>query len=145
MFSLTTTKPLVILAIMTPRGTPTRKPLLTSFELELMTILWRLGEGSVTDVLVKLPTQPPPAYTTVSTMLRILEAKGVVRARKEGRGHVYVPRVAKEEYEERALDHMIHRVFDGAPLALVRRLVESERLSPQDRRAIRTLLDRGKK
>jgi predicted transcriptional regulator len=130
---------------MGPRATSPRKQLLTSLELELMTILWRLGEGSVSDVLAESPAEPPPAYTTVSTMLRILEAKGVVRARREGRGHVYVPQVAKEEYEERALGHMIGRVFDGAPLALVRRLVESDFLSPQDRRAIRALLDRGKK
>jgi predicted transcriptional regulator len=122
-----------------------RKLLFTDAELELMTILWRLGEGNVNDVLAQMATERPPAYTTVSTILRILKAKGVVRARKEGRGHVYVPNVSKQEYEGRALDHMIGRVFDGAPVALIRRLVESDCLSLQERRAIRALLDRNRK
>ena len=116
--------------------------LLTEVELELMTILWRMGEGggSVNDVLEALPPERPLAYTSVSTILRILERKGVVKARKQGRGHIYVPRITKTAYEARSLRHLLSRVFDGAPAALVRCLVESEKLSPEDLRAIKGLL-----
>jgi predicted transcriptional regulator len=114
--------------------------LLTEVELELMTILWRLGEGTVTAVLEALPPERPLAYTSVSTILRILEKKGVVGTRKQGRGHVYIPRISKQEYETRSLRRLITQVFDGAPSALVRRLVESERLSADDLRALRGLL-----
>ncbi len=58
--------------------------LLTKVELELMTILWRLGEGSVTHVLGELPDGRDLAYTSVSTILRILEQKKILKARKEG-------------------------------------------------------------
>jgi predicted transcriptional regulator len=114
--------------------------LLTEVELELMTILWRLGEGTVNAVLEELPPERPLAYTSVSTILRILEKKGVVAARKQGRGHVYVPRIGKQEYETRSLRRLLSSVFDGAPAALVRCLVESERLSADELRAIRGLL-----
>src|SRR5256885_5353594 len=114
--------------------------LLTEVELELMTIVWRLGEGTVNEVLEGLPAERPLAYTSVSTILRILEKKRFLRTRKQGRGHVYMPLVSKETYEARTLDDIIERVFDGTPSALMRRLVESERLSPRDLAAARELL-----
>ena len=73
--------------------------LLTESELELMTILWRLRGGTVADVLAALPSDRPLAYTSVSTILRILEQKGVLTTEKVGRGHRYLPAVAKGDYE----------------------------------------------
>jgi predicted transcriptional regulator len=120
--------------------TPDR--LLTEVELELMSILWRLGEGTVNDVLEALPPERPLAYTSVSTILRILEKKRFLTNRKQGRGHVYIPLIAKPDYEKKSLDDLIDRVFEGTPTALMRCLVESERLSPTELEAIRTLLRR---
>jgi predicted transcriptional regulator len=119
---------------------PPREKLLTDVELELMTPLWQLGEGTVHDVLGTLPSARTLAYTSVSTVLRILVGKGVLSVRKEGRGHVYVPRISKAEYEATSLRHIVQRVFDGAPDALVRRLLETEELDQQKLAAIRTLL-----
>ncbi len=115
---------------------------LTEVELELMTILWRRGEGTVNDVMASLPPERPLAYTSVSTMLRILEKKGVLAARKHGRGHVYVPRVSKAEYESFSVRDLIARVFDGTPGALVRCLVDSKALSPEDLASLRRALER---
>jgi predicted transcriptional regulator len=117
-----------------------RERLLTEAELGIMTILWRLGEGTVADVRAALPRRL--AYTSVSTLLRILEQKGVVGSRKEGRGHVYRPRVPKETYEAVSLRHLVGRVFDGAPVSLVRRLLEQEELSPEELRELRRLVAR---
>jgi predicted transcriptional regulator len=121
-----------------------KKPekLLTEVELELMAILWKLGEGSVNDVIAALPKGRDLAYTSVSTMLRILEAKKVLQSRKEGRGHVYIPRLAKEAYEATSVQHLVSKVFDGAPASLVRRLIETDGMSAEDLKAIRALLDR---
>ena len=102
-----------------------KQKLLTDVELELMTILWRLGEGSVSEVLEDLPKGRDLAYTSVSTILRILEQKEILKTRKEGRGHIYVPALKKAEYEAQTVRHVVDRVFDGTPVALVRQLLDS--------------------
>ncbi len=124
------------------RRRPRRSPrLLTEVELEIMTVLWHLGEGTVARILESLPPERPLAYTSVSTMVRILEQKGFVRSRREGRGHTYAPLVPKQDYESVALRHVIGRVFEGAPLNLVRRLVEEEDLSPAEVAELKALLE----
>jgi predicted transcriptional regulator len=120
----------------------TEEKLLTEAELELMTILWKKGESSVNEVIEQLPPDRPAAYTTISTILRILEQKGFVRARKEGRGHLYIPNIEKDEYESRSIKDMVDRVFDGAPVALARQLLQTERLSSEDLDELRRLIDR---
>jgi predicted transcriptional regulator len=119
--------------------------LLTETELELMTILWRLGEGSVTDVIERLPQGRNLAYTSVSTILRILEQKGVLSTRKEGRGHIYIPRIKKADYEARTVAHVVERVFDGTPVALVRQLLGSGQLNENDLRELKELIDKAEK
>jgi predicted transcriptional regulator len=121
---------------------PSKAKLLTDVELELMTPLWQLGEGTVHDVLAMLAPARALAYTSVSTILRILVGKGILVVRKEGRGHVYVPHVSKAEYEATSVRHLVQRVFDGAPDALVRRLLETEDLNEQKLEAIRAVLRR---
>ncbi|MET0406053.1 MAG: BlaI/MecI/CopY family transcriptional regulator [Cystobacter sp.] len=117
------------------------KPL-TPVELELMQVVWRLGEVSVADVLAALPPERPLAYTSVSTVLRILEQKGVVGSRKEGRGHLYSALLAREVYERRSVRHLVDTVFEGTPSSLVARLVEELPLSPEELARIRALLGR---
>jgi predicted transcriptional regulator len=114
--------------------------MLTDTELELMTILWRLGEGAVADVLQCLPKGRSLAYTSVSTILRILEQKGVLKARKEGRGHIYVPVTTKSEYEAKTVRHVVSRVFNDAPVALVKQLLDTVPLDSKELDAIRELL-----
>src|SRR5262245_1851247 len=95
------------------RRSPRAQRLLTQGELELMTILWSLREASVAQVIESLPRSRDVAYTTVSTILRILEQKGFVASRKEGRGHLYSPRVGKDAYEAKSLRQLVNNVFDG--------------------------------
>ncbi len=117
--------------------------MLTETELELMTILWRLNEGSVNDVMELLPQERNLAYTSVSTILRILEQKGVLKTRKEGRGHVYIPQLKKAEYESKAVKHVVERVFDGTPMALVRQLMDSDQLNENDIKELKKLLEKA--
>lgn len=117
------------------------KPL-TPVELELMHIVWRKGEVSVADVLEALPPERKLAYTSVSTVLRILEQKGVLQSRKVGRGHVYSALLPREAYEVQSVRHLVETVFDGTPSALVERLVEAVPLSPEEAEQIRKLLSK---
>jgi predicted transcriptional regulator len=115
--------------------------LLTDVELELMSILWKLGEGSVGDVIEHLSAGRDLAYTSVSTMLRILEQKKILKARKEGRGHVYIPILEKSEYEARAVKHVVERVFNGTPMALVKQLLSSGDLNPKELEELKRLIN----
>ena len=115
--------------------------LLTDVELELMNILWRLGEGSVNDVLAELPRERQLAYTSVSTILRILEQKEVLGSRKHGRGHIYTPCIKKDDYESKTVTHLVDKVFEGEPSALVLRLLDTTKLSEEDLKEIKKMLN----
>ena len=120
----------------------TEKPkLLTEVELELMSALWQLGEGTVRDVLGLLPPHRKLAYTSVSTILRVLEGKKLATSRKDGKAHVYRPAVSKSEYESRSLRHLVDKVFDGAPSSMVQRLLDDEGLSVEELREIQKSLE----
>lgn len=115
--------------------------MLTAAELELMHVLWR-APGTVQEVLDAL-TGPVRAYTTVATLLKILEDKGFVRSERDGRRFLFTPTVAKEDYEATAVDDVVTRVFAGDAAAMVRTLVAEEKLSDADLAAIRKLLGGG--
>lgn len=125
---------------MAPRPAAPEARTLTPVELELMQHVWRLGEASVADVLAALPPERQLAYTSVSTVLRILEQKGVVKSRKVGRGHLYAALVPREAYEAQSVRHLVDTLFAGEPGALVARLVEAVPLGAEDVEAIRKLL-----
>lgn len=116
------------------------KKLLTETELELMHIVWSIGEGSVNDVIKNLPEHRQLAYTSVSTILRILVKKNVLTSRQNGKSHIYTPALSKTEYEERSLGHLLSNVFSGVPTSLVRTLVNSDELSPQDLAEIKKII-----
>ena len=127
--------------------TDTNEKMLTEVELELMNILWKLKEGSVAEVIEILPKGRELAYTSVSTILRILEQKEVLSTRKEGRGHIYIPLLQKNEYEAKTVKHMVERVFEGTPVALVKQLLNSGNMNESELEEIRNLLSgaKGKK
>jgi len=120
---------------------PGEQRLLTPAELELMTVLWDCGPATVRQVMEQLPAGKEPAYTTVSTILRILEQKGFVGSSKAGRSHLYAPAVDRREYEGRNLRQLIGSLFGGDPSALARRLVDDEQLGEDDLRDLQRLVD----
>jgi predicted transcriptional regulator len=115
------------------------KPL-TATELEMMSVLWRIGPATVLQVVEALRPQRELAYTSVSTMVRILEQKGYVTSTKEGRGHLYQAALAKEAYQRSSLQRLVSNVFDDTPALLVRQLLDSAALSEADLAEIRALL-----
>jgi predicted transcriptional regulator len=116
-----------------------RKPL-TATELEMMNVIWRLGPCSVAKVRESLSPQRDLAYSSVSTIIRILEQKGFVTSSKVGRGHLYSAAVAKPDYQALSLEHVVKEVFDAAPSLLVQRLLDSKSLTEKELAEIRALL-----
>ncbi len=116
--------------------------LLTDVELEFMTELWVLGEGSVREVLDRLPPERNLAYTSGATIMRILDEKGFVESRKEGKTLVYRPLLEKDKYQTRSLQNLSRTLFDDTPAALVARLVDDAGLTASDLEDIRALVER---
>lgn len=119
-----------------------KNELLTEVELEFMTELWALGEGTVRDVLDKLPQDRNLAYTSGATILRILEQKAFVKSRKSGKSHIYTPALAKDAYQTRSLKNLSMKLFDDTPVSLVARLVNDDELTEEALGQIRALVDR---
>ncbi|WP_299844557.1 BlaI/MecI/CopY family transcriptional regulator [uncultured Roseovarius sp.] len=115
---------------------------LTEVELEFMTELWALGEGSVRDVLARLAPGRNLAYTSAATILRILEQKEFVTSEKRNKSLVYRPALARSAYQSKSLRNLSDKLFDGTPASLVARLVDDDGLSEDALEEIRALLDR---
>jgi predicted transcriptional regulator len=113
---------------------------LTEGELPLMQALWEKGRATVGDVVAALPADPPLAYSTVLTTLRILEGKGYVRHTKEGRAFVYEPVVVQAEASRKALDYLVNRFFSGSCELLVMNLLREEAIGRAELRRIKKMI-----
>jgi len=117
-----------------------KKPkVLTKAELRVMDVLWEKRSGTVADVVAALPP-PPLAYTTVLTMLRILEQKDVVARTTEGRAHIYHPLVERDEAATSAVSDVVRSFFSDSKTALAVRLMEQERPSQDELASIKALI-----
>jgi len=108
---------------------PRKSNTLTEAELRLMKILWRRGESAVTDLVAALPEGEPLAYNSVLTTIRILEQKGYVEHRQEGRAFVYRPSVAEDEASRTEVRNVLGRFFGNSREQLVLSLLGDEEIS----------------
>ena len=113
---------------------------LTEGELPLMEVLWKKGQATVGDVVASLTTNPPLAYSTVLTTLRILEAKGYLRHTKKGRAFVYEPVIVQEEASRKALGYLVNRFFGGSRELLVMNLLKEEKIGRAELRRIKKMI-----
>lgn len=104
---------------------------LTDGELRLMQVLWDNGESTVNDVVESLKTRPKPAYNTVLTLLRIMEKKGYVTHRKDGRAFIFRPLIGRDDASRSALKTLVNRFFEGSPRLLMLNLLEDADLSSE--------------
>ena len=114
-----------------------KTPHLTEGELKLMNILWQTGPATVSQVVDALPDKPPVAYSTVLTLLRILETKGYLRHTKQGRAFVYEPIVGSKEASTNAVRHLVTRFFGGSTGQLVLKLLDERELDPAELKRIK--------
>jgi BlaI family transcriptional regulator, penicillinase repressor len=112
--------------------------LFTDRELDVMSILWRGGSGTVAEVREALAEEL--AYTSVLWVLQTLEEKGYVRHEAEGRAYRYYPLVAPEDAGGSALGRILDKMFHGSAEQLLVQLVRSERVSREELERLRRLL-----
>ena len=112
---------------------------LTQRELDIMGVLWELGEATVTEVRDRV--DPELAYTSISSMIRTLELKGYVSHRRgEGKTHIYFPAIDPETAGERTLSRVLDKIYGGSPIKMLAHLMEHRKLSAEELARMRALL-----
>src|SRR6202012_6271565 len=116
---------------------PKRSITLTEAELRLMKLLWVRGESAVADLVQALADATPLAYTSVLTTVRILEKKGYVTHRQEGRAFLYSPCVAEHEASRSEVKHVMQRFFGNSRERLLISLLGDDEITPEELERLR--------
>src|SRR5215475_8160910 len=116
------------------------KPVLTDQELEIMKIVWLYGSATVRDVYEEMLRRRKIAYTTVMTMMGILEQKGHLKKSADERAYVYTPAQPQRKVVGNIVHDFLKRVFNGSAKPLLIQLVEDKKLTPEELDEIRKLL-----
>jgi predicted transcriptional regulator len=119
------------------------KPL-TEVELQLMNAIWTLGDCTVKDVQLEVSKTRELAYTSIATIMKILEQKGILKSIKTEKAHLYSSLVPKSEYEASSLKHLADNLFQGNPTSMVMRLLSDSKLSQEELSSIQMILDQRK-
>jgi BlaI family penicillinase repressor len=122
-------------------------PHITAAELDIMKVLWRLGRGTVREVLTALEADRDegPAYTTVMTLMKQLAEKGALRVDRTRQPYMYMPAVAREAVLRQRLAQFLHSVFDGQAGDLVLHLVKAGGLTAEELRRIEEMISAHEK
>jgi BlaI family penicillinase repressor len=113
--------------------------LLTGRELDILSVLWRSGSGTVSEIQAEM--NDGIGYTTVLKLLQIMEEKGHVTHVKEGRAHRYLPLVDRDDAGRGALERIVNKIFQGSAELTLARLVSARPLSSDELARMRKLLD----
>src|ERR1700760_844178 len=122
---------------------PKKSPTLTEAELRLMKILWARGESTVNDIAAALPKKAALAVNSLLTTIRILEQKGYVQHRKEGRAFYYVPVVAEEEAGSSEVRLVLNRFFGNSRERLMLSLLGDGDVTPEELQRLRDAIERA--
>ncbi len=118
---------------------------LGDLQLKIMKVLWERSEATVSDVHDTLAAETDLAYTTIATMLRKMETRGLVRHRNEGRSFVYSSAVAADAVSRSMVDHLIDRVFEGSLAEMVSHLLTTREVSREELGRLERLIAERKK
>lgn len=125
--------------------TKTRTYRLGDLQLRIMKVLWGQGEATVADVHREVGGEHDLAYTTVATMLRKMEARGMVKHRLEARSFVYRPAIAAEAVSRGMTGHLLERLFEGSLADLVRHLLSTREVSREELSELEQLIAERKR
>ncbi len=115
--------------------------LLTELELEIMQVVWEMSPCTVRDIVDKLASHRPLAYTSIATMMKILESKKVLKSEKKDSVHLYSPLIQRKEYENKALKHLTEKIFKANPSSIVMRLLDESKISKEELSEIKRMLN----
>ena len=113
---------------------------LTKKEEQIMQVLWDLGKAMVNEIIAQLP-DPDLPYTTISSIVRILERKGFVDHKSYGKTHEYYPVISKEEYRRYHIRNFVKQYFDSSYKNVVSFFAENKDISPEELRDILVLIE----
>jgi len=116
---------------------------LTDGEARVMAVLWQSPAATVADVVAALRDRYALTYSTVQTLLRILEQKGYVTHDKVGRAFVFRAVVDEGQARRRALKHLIGRLFNGSPSLLVSNVLDDDEIDPQELVQLKRLIEKA--
>ena len=122
----------------------TKSATLTEAELRIMNVLWEKGSATVHEVLQALSAEPPLAYNTVLTVIRILESKGYVKHVKDKRAHVFMPKVDRKDATRFEVRHLVSRFFGNSDELLILNILEEKSIDADELARVRALLERSK-
>lgn len=114
---------------------------LTDAEARVMAVLWERRTATVADVVAALKKKRVVSYSTVQTILRILETKGYVSHEKVARAFIYRPRVDERLARRRALRHLMARLFEGSPSLLVLNVLEDDQIDSEELARLKRLVE----
>jgi BlaI family transcriptional regulator, penicillinase repressor len=117
-----------------------KSPTLTEAELRLMEVLWEKGSATVHQLLEALTTKPALAYNSVLTTIRILEKKGYVQHIKDGRAHIYMPLIGRQEATRFEIRNLVNRFFGNSHEALVLNLLDDKSIDRDELQRVRQIL-----
>jgi BlaI family penicillinase repressor len=115
--------------------------ILTRQELQIMKVIWRLGTATVKDVCDIMSQTKAVAYTTILTLMGILEEKGALAHTRSGRAFLFRPILSRRQATRNQMRDVIARFFDGNPERLMGDVLENETLNPDQLESVRILLD----
>jgi BlaI family transcriptional regulator, penicillinase repressor len=118
---------------------------LTGHELEIMKVIWPLGQATVREVYDRLRERRTIAYTTVQTMMNILETKGHLKREAGGKPSVYAPVRPQQLVVRSMVREFVNRVFDGSARPLLVHLLKEKGLTEREKRELQKLLDKEDK
>ncbi len=116
---------------------------LTDAEHRIMEILWSKGSATVADVVEALAGEDGTAYNTILTLMRILRDKGYLATRKEGRAHVYIPKVQRDDAARSAVRQLLGKFFSDSPGELVLSFLREEEISPAELDELKRKIQKG--
>jgi predicted transcriptional regulator len=122
---------------------PRKSNTLTEAELRLMKLLWSRGESAVSDLVAAIPVGEALAYTSVLTTVRILEQKGYVRHRQEGRAFLYSPCVEEREASRSEMRHMMQRFFGNSRERLLLSLLGDDEIDADELARLKAAIARA--
>ncbi|MEC4112754.1 BlaI/MecI/CopY family transcriptional regulator [Myroides pelagicus] len=117
---------------------------LTNKEEDIMRILWRIEKGFINDILDQMP-EPKPHYNTLSTLVRILEEKGVVAHQAYGKSHQYYPILSIEDYRKQFMEDTLHKYFDNSFANLVNFFAKDKQLTRTELDELSQLIEKNRK
>jgi BlaI family transcriptional regulator, penicillinase repressor len=119
---------------------PKRSETLTEAELRVMNVLWEKGQATVQQVLDAMPEKLNLAYNSVLTTIRVLETKGYLGHKKDGRAHIYEPVIARAEASRSEVRHLVSRFFANSHESLLLNLLEEQNLGADELKRLREML-----